>query len=306
MIEYEDIIAPIPPEELMQELTQDKFLRISNHGGKEIYVVDANNAPNVVQEIGRLREITFRAAGGGTGKSIDLDEFDTGENPFKQLIVWNPQAKEIIGGYRYMRGSQMQMLNGIPQSPMSHLFTYSTEFIKEYIPYTIELGRSFVAPNYQPSINPREGIFALDNIWDGLGAITKRNPDIKYFFGKMTMYNSYNRQARDLILFFLQKYFPDPDNLMTPIDMQNILGNPNEIAKLFTGGNLSEDFRILNRQVRALGVNIPPLINIYMGLSDKMRCFGTTPNIDFGPVEETGIMLAIKDIFPAKAKRHMS
>ena len=105
----QEIIQPIAKEILKSELTPDRQLRMTNKSHNEIYVVTAHNAPNVMKEIGRLREIAFREAGGGTGKSMDIDEFDTCENCYKQLIVWNPEAEEIIGGYRYLEGTAWEM-----------------------------------------------------------------------------------------------------------------------------------------------------------------------------------------------------
>ena len=93
----EDIIAPVPKELLKAELTEEKLLRFTHRSDNEIYITTAHDSPNVMREIGRLREIAFRAAGGGTGKALDIDEFDTMENPYKQLVVWNPENQDIIG-----------------------------------------------------------------------------------------------------------------------------------------------------------------------------------------------------------------
>lgn len=148
----EAIIQPISKELLKSELTPERQLRMTNKSHNEIYIITAKNAPNVMKEIGRLREIAFREAGGGTGKSMDIDEFDTCENCYKQLIVWNPETEEIIGGYRYMLGSDWEMkADGQPNLATSHMFHFSDKFIKEYIPYTVELGRSFVSLEYQSS-----------------------------------------------------------------------------------------------------------------------------------------------------------
>ena len=105
----EEIIQPISKELLKSELTPERMLRMTNKSHNEIYVVTAKTAPNVMKEIGRLREIAFRSAGGGTGKAMDVDEFDTMENCCRQLIVWNPEAEEIIGGYRYIFGSEWEI-----------------------------------------------------------------------------------------------------------------------------------------------------------------------------------------------------
>ncbi len=302
----EKIITPISKTLIEKELTDKCLLRTTNYSNNLIFDIDAHCAPNTMQELGRLRELTFRLAGGGTGKSVDIDEFDTCENPFRQLIVWDPAEGQIVGAYRYVHGKNMSFdEKGQPNSPTSHLFTFSEKFITQYLPHTIELGRSFVQPNYQPSNNPRKGLYALDNIWDGLGALVVNNKDLEYFFGKMTMYNSYPRDARDMILFVLKKFFSDTENLVYPRDSKKIDMDVEILESIFTGNTFAEDFKILNKKVRGFGVNIPPLINIYMGLTPTMKSFGTSANADFGPVEETGIMIKISEIYEAKKERHL-
>ena len=302
----EEIIAPISKEVLKSELTEDKRLRFTNKSNNEIYIVTYQDSPNVVREIGRLREIAFRAAGGGTGLSLDLDEYDVMENPYKQLVVWNPEAEEIRGGYRYLRGTDVQFEeNGQPKLATAHLFNFSETFLKEYLPTTIELGRSFVTLEYQSTRAGSKGLFALDNLWDGLGALTVVMPEVKYFFGKMTMYPSYNRFGRDMILYFLNKHFEDKDNLITPLKPLQLETDPNLLARIFCKDTFKEDYRILNTEVRKLGYNIPPLVNAYMGLSPTMRMFGTAINYGFGDVEETGILIAVDEILEEKRIRHI-
>ena len=257
----QEIIQPIEKEVLKRELTPELQLRMTNKSHNEIYVITAHNAPNVMKEIGRLREIAFREAGGGTGKAMDIDEFDTCENCYKQLIVWNPEEEEIIGGYRYLEGTDWELdEKGQPKLATSHMFHFSEKFLKEYMPYTIELGRSFVSLPYQSSRMGAKSLFALDNLWDGLGALTVIKPNVRYFFGKFTMYPSYIRRGRDMILYFLHKHF---------------------------------------------AYNIPPLVNAYMSLSPTMKLFGTAINYGFGDVEETGILIAIEEIFEQKRVRHI-
>ena len=302
----QEIIQPIDKELLKSELTPDKQLRMTNKSNNEIYVITAHNAPNVLKEIGRLREIAFREAGGGTGKSMDLDEFDTMDNCYKQLIVWNPEAEEIIGGYRYLLGTDVEMdENGQPILATSHMFHFSEKFIKEYLPQTIELGRSFVTPEYQSSKMGSKSLFALDNLWDGLGALTVEMPNVKYFFGKMTMYPSYVRKGRDMILYFLNKHFNDPDNLIIPMKPLVLETDEKELEALFCEETFKEDYRILNGEIRKMGFNIPPLVNAYMGLSPTMRMFGTAINYGFGDVEETGILIAVDEILEQKRVRHI-
>lgn len=302
----EEIIAPVPKEVLLEELTEDKRLRTTNKSNNSIYIVTWQDSPNVVREIGRLREIAFRAAGGGTGKALDLDEFDTMENPYKQLIVWNPEKHEIIGGYRYILGTDVQMdEHGHPLLATSHMFEFSDRFLKEHLPQTIELGRSFVSLEYQSTRAGSKAIFALDNLWDGLGALTVIMPSVKYFFGKMTMYPSYHRLGRDMILYFLKKHFADKDNLIFPTQPLQLENDEQMLADLFCKDDFHEDYKILNAEVRKLGYNIPPLVNAYMNLSPTMRLFGTAINDGFGDVEETGILIAVDEILQEKRMRHI-
>ena len=302
----QEIIQPIAKEVLKSELTPDLQLRMTNKSHNEIYVITAHNAPNVMKEIGRLREIAFREAGGGTGKSMDIDEFDTCDNCYKQLIVWNPEAEEIIGGYRYLLGTDWEYdEKGQPILATSHMFHFSDTFIKDYAPWTIELGRSFVSLPYQSSRMGAKSLFALDNLWDGLGALTVIKPNVKYFFGKMTMYPSYIRKGRDMILYFLKKHFDDKDKLIIPMKPLELETDPKELESLFGGTSFKDDYRVLNGEIRKLGYNIPPLVNAYMSLSPTMKLFGTAINYGFGDVEETGILIAVDEILEEKRVRHI-
>jgi len=300
------IISPISVKLIKQELTQDKFIRHSNYGSNQIFSVNAYNSPNIMLEIGRLRELAFRNAGGGTGNEVDIDECDTGNHSYQQLIVWDPKRKEILGGYRYILGKNAPVgPDGKVILSTSSLFNFSDKFLKEYMPYTIELGRSFVQPNYQSTGSDRKGLFALDNLWDGLGALTIIHPDLKYFFGKVTMYPDFNQKARDMILYFLKKYFADTEKLVTPIKPIQIETSESELEKLFSSSEYLENYKILSQNVRSLGENIPPLINSYMNLSPTMKVFGTALNDHFGEVEETGLIVTIKDIYNVKKDRHI-
>lgn len=302
------VIPAINRELLKMELTPDRFLRYSNNGNNLIYLVNHHNSPNTMQEIGRLRELTFRAAGGGTGLAVDIDENDIIPNCYHQLITWNPEDEEIVAGYRLIKCREAGLdPEGNINLSTAHLFTFSDKFIEEYIPYTIELGRSFVQPQYQPSLDNRKGIFSLDNLWDGLGAVVKLNPDIKFLFGKVTMYPHYNREARDFLLCFMQYYFPDNENLVKPYDDLRLTYETDiiEFSKQLKGLDYKEGYKVLNSRVRALGENIPPLINTYMNLSPTMKSFGTAMNDEFGAVEETGILITLEDIYESKKQRHI-
>jgi len=302
----QDIIVPLDRNILKNELTEERFLRYTNNGNNEIYLINYHNAPNVVKEIGRLRELTFRKAGGGTGLPLDIDDNDTNQNCYDQLIAWNSEDEEIIAGYRLIKCKNAG-INDHGQLNLStaHLFHFSDKFRYGYLPTTIELGRSFVQPMYQPSQDNRKGLFSLDNLWDGLGAVVMMNPDIEYLFGKVTMYPHYNKEGRDLLLYFMNTYFPDKEKLVTPIHPLTYHHDPATFGDIFHGLSYKEGYKILNSRIRALGENIPPLINTYMNLSSTMKTFGTSMNNEFGAVEETGILITIADIYETKKSRHM-
>ncbi len=301
-----EIQAPIDRSILKQELSKDCFTRHTRKGSNEIYIVNDKIAPNVILEIGRLREITFRASGGGTGEAMDLDEYDRGEYAYQQLIVWSPEDEEIIGGYRFKNCKESIDESGKIHLSTAHYFAFSNTFKNDFLPHTIELGRSWVQPNFQPTVNPRKGLFALDNIWDGLGAIVKLNPQTKYFFGKVTMYATYHIDSRDFLLYFMHKYFPDNDKLMLPINPLKQNYDTSYAEKQLEGLDFKDGFKVLNGHVRENGEFIPPLVNIYMNLSSTMKTFGTAVNEEFGNVEETGILITIDDIFLEKKERHMN
>ena len=301
----QDIIDKIPREALLKELTKERFVRKTNNGDNEIYIITHHDSPNIMLEIGRLREVTFRHAGGGTGLAVDIDDFDICAHPYKQLLVWDPIDHEIVGAYRYILCKDAEYVNGKVLLATTELFDFSDEFYKTYLPYTIELGRSFIQPMYQPSEQFRKGLFSLDNLWDGLGAIVVDNPEMKYYYGKVTMYTDFNVTARDYILSFMKYYFPDPQKLVTPIHGIDINTDVSSFLNEIKDKPYKEGQTILNKLVRSLGENIPPMVNAYSNLSSTMLSFGTAINPTFGGVEETGILVTIADIYKSKSDRHI-
>ena len=305
-MEQQKIIDPVDPRLIEAELTPDRLLRTTNKAGNEIYIVDAHTAPHVMREIGRLREISFRQSGGGTGKDCDIDEFDLMDPPCRQILLWSPSTREIIGAYRYIAGTDIQVLpDGTPRIAMGHMFSFSQRFMRQVLPHTIELGRSFVRPEYQSTKAGTKAIYALDNLWDGLGALTVIHPEISYLLGKMTMYPTYPTPCRDLLLYFLRHYFPDPEHLVEPMEPLHTEHADAELSRFFVGDDFKEDYRRLNHTIREHGINIPPLVNAYMSLSPTMRIFGTAINHEFGEVEETGLFIKISEIAESKKSRHI-
>ena len=302
-----EIIPPVARALLAQELNEHTFLRKTNKAGNELYIVNDQTAPNTLLEIGRLRELAFRDSGGGTGLDCDLDEYDRGAHAYQQLIVWDPDAKEIIGGYRYIKCKDAIDAQGNIHLSTTHYFDFSEKFVKDFLPTTIELGRSFVQPMYQGAQGGKKALFSLDNLWDGLGALVVLNPEIEYFFGKVTMYKSFDVAARDHIMAFMQTRFPDNDGLLNakPALYQGIQTDVQEFVNEVSILDYKSAYSLLSNYVKSKGELVPPLVNAYMSLTNTMRTFDTANNPDFGDVEETCILVAIKDIYPEKSERHI-
>lgn len=303
--DLEYIMLPVDRALIKAELTEDNFVRNTNKGNNKIYFVNAHNAPNVMLEIGRLREITFASAGGGTGNHVDIDYLDKSENCYQQLIVYSEKDEEIIGGYRFIDCGKLDLSDkdNITISTANY-FDFSQKFVDEYLPHTVELGRSWIQPRYQPHLNPREGIFALDNLWDGLGAIYMSRPGLKYFFGKVTMYPDYNVEARDAVLHCMECLFPDTESLVTPKHPLVSKADVEELDRLFKGKSYKEAMIALNAYTKDREERVPPLIKNYMALSPTMKNFGTAINPDFGGVEETAILVTLADIYDSKKERY--
>ena len=312
----EEIIAPVPTELLKAELTDKCFLRDTNHAGNKLYIIDNQTAPNVMREIGRLREIAFRVGGGGTGKSVDLDAFDLDPAfKYKQLVLWDPDAECIIGGYRYVLCDDvMYDRHGQPIMPSAHLFRFTRRYLRGAFLKTIELSRSFIRPEYQSSERGMKSVYSLDNLFDGLGGlILLYKGRMEYFFGKMTIYPSFPEKGLQMLLFFLRKHFGTKENsLQQRIDRMVIPKNPvrihlsRELGKILTEDDFREDYKILKREIQQMGVNIPPLVNTYMNMSPTMKSFGAGINDEFGDVIEAGILIKFDEMHPDKVRRHLN
>ena len=295
------IIPPVDTALILHEL-EGHLLRPSNKAGNLIYDITAHECPNVMREIGRLREISYRDAGGATGKEADIDDMDTMAKPYHQLIVWDPDNQQIIGGYRYLFGSDAEIRNGQPYITSSFLFRYSEQFIRNYLPYAIEFGRAFVQPMYQTREMGVKALFALDNIWDGIGAIMHNNPHIRWMIGKVTVYPDYNPTARELIYAYLDRYHHGQEGLIAPYHLQPI----EPIETPFEGNDPQENYHILQHAVREQGTVIPPMFSAYLNLTNELQFFGTAIEETFSNVYDSGIMVDLETVYPEKKERYIT
>ncbi|MBQ5829946.1 MAG: GNAT family N-acetyltransferase [Alistipes sp.] len=291
-----EIIPAIDRAVILDELSKLDMLRTTRHGANEIYVFNAQSSPNLMREVGRLRELSFRSGGGGSGNELDVDADDMAQDGYEQLIAWDPVAQEIIGGYRFIicRDSQPAHLS------TEHYFNFSQQFRDEYLPHTLELGRAFVSG----SGDAMKSIYALDNLWDGIGALLKTHPEVKYLLGKVTMYSSYNIEARNMFFYFLRKYYPDTDRLVEGIHPLKMNINAELYDALFTGANFDEDYKILRSRIRDHEEIIPPMFNAYINITASMRVFDSVYNPELGDVYETGILVPVESIYSDKYERY--
>ncbi|MBQ9296724.1 MAG: GNAT family N-acetyltransferase [Paludibacteraceae bacterium] len=301
------IIPPVDSSILEQEL-DGHFLRPTNKAGNIIYDITAHECPNVMREIGRLREISYRDGGGATGKATDIDDMDTMEKPYHQLIVWDPDNKQIIGGYRYLFGRDAVLKPMIsselqPYITSAYLFHYSERFIREYLPHTIEFGRAFVQPKYQKREMGVKALFALDNIWDGIGAVLYNNPEMRWMIGKVTIYPDYNETARELIYNYLERFHQGKEGLIAPYHPLPVKPLENDP---FAGDDPQENYHILQHAVREQGVVIPPMFSAYLNLTNELQTFGTAIEATFSNVYDTAIMVDLNTVYEEKKERYFS
>ena len=285
----------------MSEL-EGHLLRPSNKADNLIYDITAHECPNVMREIARLREISYREGGGSTGNEMDMDDMDTMARPYHQLIVWDPENRQIVGGYRYLLGSEAEIRDGQPYITSAHLFHYSERFIREFLPYSVEFGRAFVQPMYQKREMGVKALFALDNIWDGIGALLYNHPEIRYLFGKVTIYPDYNSTARELIYNYLDRFHRGDCTLFAPYHEEKVQAIPTP----FEGDDLDQNYHLLQHAVREQGTVIPPMFTAYLNITDHLMFMGNAINDELSNVYETGIMVSMDTVYAEKKERYMA
>ena len=285
----------------MSEL-EGHLLRPSNKADNLIYDITAHECPNVMREIARLREISYREGGGSTGNEMDMDDMDTMARPYHQLIVWDPENRQTVGGYRYLLGSEAEIRDGQPYITSAHLFHYSERFIREFLPYSVEFGRAFVQPMYQKREMGVKALFALDNIWDGIGALLYNHPEIRYLFGKVTIYPDYNSTARELIYNYLDRFHRGDRTLFAPYHEEKVQAIPTP----FEGDDLDQNYHLLQHAVREQGTVIPPMFTAYLNITDHLMFMGNAINDELSNVYETGIMVSMDTVYAEKKERYMA
>ncbi len=251
-----NIIHPIDKQVLTREFKNAQHIG-STSDQKKIMLTSSEDSPSILKEISRLREITFRKVGEGTGKKKDLDNFD---KYYKHLVVWDENELEIIGAYRIGLGKDIVMEKGPDGFYTSTIFKYEKEFIEKYMPTGVELGRSFVQKKYWNTN-------ALNYLWQGIGAFLAHHEQVKYMFGGVSISNSYPESAKKMIVYYFKKWFGEEHQLAKAISKFNIPHHSlSKFDELFNGSSYKEDYKILKRMLKPYGYSVPILYKHYSEL----------------------------------------
>jgi putative hemolysin len=291
------IAHPEEKGEIKKELKNSEFLG-ETADGKKIYLYQNSDESVILKEIGRLRELTFRKVKEGTGKKRDLDRYD---KYYKHIILWDDENLEIIGSYRIGTGAEIYEQYGIKGFYSNTLFDFSRRFEK-LLPFSIELGRSFVQPKYW-------GSRALDCLWQGIGKYLKNNPQIKYMFGPVSISSAMPKTAQNLIIYYHDLYYGNKDALVkakNPFILKK--REIDEMEEIFCGYDRNKDFFILKEQLKEYNISIPTLYKHYTGLCENHGVQFLGYNIDkyFNDCIDSMILVEIDKINEKKKKRYFS
>ena len=298
LFKTEQTIAHPQERRIIKRELQKAELLGETADNKKIYLFDYQPDSAVMHEIGRLRELTFRQVGEGTGKKRDLDRYD---RDYRHLILWDEQELEIAGAYRIGEVSRIQSQLGSRGIYSEELFDYDRIKIQRYFTQGIELGRSFVSPRYW-------GRRSLDYLWYGIGAYLKRYPDIRYLFGPVSLTNSYPDFAKALIVSYYRHYFGDPDSLAearVPYLLDDSIQQ--RVWETLSGDDADEDFTLMREQLMHMNVTVPTLYKQYADICERggARFLDFNVDADFGHFIDGLVMIDLQQLKAAKRKRYL-
>jgi len=272
-------VAELPPKRLMVR-----------SGDLAVYLAPAYDIPNVLHEIGRLREITFRAAGEGTGKALDLDVFDA---TYLHLFVWNEARREVVGAYRIGRTDLLLQRQGIEGIYTATLFEYGEGFFERIGP-ALELGRSFVRQEYQRAFGP------LLLLWKGIGRFVAMEPEYKVLFGPVSISNTYQARSRDLMVSFLEKY-AWLEGLSSMVRQRNgFIARPGALPPSEID---LEDVSDAVADLEPDRAGMPVLLRQYLKLGGKLLAFNVDP--DFAHALDGLILVDLTRTEPKLLERYL-
>lgn len=273
-----------------KELERALFLGRATHCNADIYSVDGAVSPLLLEEVCRLRRESYKGVGIALDDGADGDTADR-DGTYRQLVVWDRDRGEVVGGYRYAMGCEAR----VEQLSLNHYMELSERFVKEYLSRGVELGRSFVSPRYQCGGNALT-IYALDAIWEGLARIVKRE-SVEYLFGRVTLYDSLGVKARNLLVGYMRHASPVKESLMVARVPFKVGISRRRYSQIFIGDTAQENYRILLSKMRQMDCRIPPIISSYLRLSPTLKLFDSYRNENLGGVVESAIMLTISEFY---------
>ncbi|MCX7089166.1 MAG: lysophospholipid acyltransferase family protein [Methylococcales bacterium] len=293
---FTTVVHPTDIKAIKKRLYQSRLLG-ETRDGKKIFLYQFQDDCPVMQEIARLRELTFRTVEEGTGCALDLDKFDV---YYQHIVLWDDLALEIVGAYRVGEGAKIMAVHGVDGFYSQSLFDLQGD-ITPFLPHSIELGRSFVQPRYW-------GQHSLDYLWYGIGAYLRDQPEVKYLFGPVSISNAYPQVAKELIIGFYQQQF-GMDSPQTSAKMPFVISDDmQQFAFDAFNSDYSTSFKILNSELRKLGVKVPTLYKQYVELCVEDGCRFMAFNIDpaFNNCIDSLIMVEIAKITPKKKQRYIN
>ena len=294
--ETENTLAhPVDRRALREDLKKGELLGETADGKKIVLFAYEADSP-VMREIGRLRELTFRTVEEGTGESYDLDAYDA---EFRHLVLWDDQELEIVGAYRIGECAQILERSGMDGLYTPSLFDFNPALI-ERLPQSLEMGRSFVQPRYW-------GKRSLDYLWYGIGAYIKRHPEIRYFYGPVTLSDAYPQVAKELIVAFFSEQFGDDANMAVGKRPFRASEEVKQLAKESFRGDYKDAYKKLNRLLEQYQVKVPTLFKQYAELCEPggMRFIDFSIDPEFGDCIDALILVDIQQIKPKKFQRYI-
>lgn len=290
-------IAHPEPRHLIKAELKNATLIGTTGDNKQIYLVEHEFAPSLLNEIGRLREYSFRKVGEGSGQKRDLDRYD---EYYQHLVLWDDEALEVVGAYRIGECGWILSSEGKEGLYLNELCIMSDTF-EGYLEHAIELGRSFIQPKYW-------GSRALDYLWHGIGAYLKHNPQVRYMIGPVSISGTYPESAKDALVYFYQHYFGDDQHLVqarTPYHPSSFAIEEN--SERFNGDNYREDFRALKSYLNAFNVTVPTLYKQYSELCEEggIRFMDFGIDADFNNCIDSYILVDVTLIKQSKRERYI-
>ncbi|MFW5695638.1 MAG: GNAT family N-acyltransferase [Alkalispirochaeta sp.] len=290
-------VAPaVNPAAVQGELSPDKLL--CRFRDIEIYVTTAAESPSVMTEIGRIREREYRREGAGRNRPIDVDEYDTGPTPYRQLVAWDPVHHEIVAMYRYIFGRTAADRDDVGLLRTAQLFSFSPDFVREALPVMVELGRSVV------NREAKRAILGLFAVWAGLGAIVVECPEIRYFFGNVSVYRTWPAEAVDLLVAYLYEYHSERGGVSgKDAVVYRSPGISRNQRELFYGHDTAEAYHRLEEELARYRLAPPPILVSYLRATTVLRVYDTVQDADFGGAYEVALAVSTRHLTEKTRRR---